>query len=249
MTTIDLCQLMLVAGVAAYLQTLTGFAFGLVMMCAIAILGLISLADAAIIVGILSVVNSVHILIRGWRYVAWREFWLVAGPSLAATIAGYAMLERVAASNLVLLQLILGVVIIAAAVQLVSRPHPLSKRSSARQFIVAGAAGGLMGGLFATAGPPLVYLFYRQPMAITSIRVTLVLVFTVGILLRTTLVVATGDFPFIPVLWSLLTIPVILAATEIAHRWPPVLSPETLRRVTFGLLLASGLGLAFKALI
>jgi uncharacterized membrane protein YfcA len=249
MTITDLCQLMLVAGAAAYLQTLTGFAFGLVMMGAVAILGLTSLADAAIIVGILSVVNSIHILIRGWRDVAWHEFWLVVGPSLAATIVGYAMLESVAASNLAVLQLILGLVIIAAAAQLVSKPQPLNIRSSASRFIVAGAAGGLLGGLFATAGPPLVYLFYRQPMAITSIRVTLVLVFAVGILFRTTLVVATGGFPFVAVLWSLLAVPLILAATEIAHRWPPAMSPKSFRRLTFGLLLASGLSLSLKALI
>ena len=59
MTAIDLCQLLLVAGVAAYLQTLTGFAFGLVMMGAIALLGLASLADAAIrVIRALKTVNT-----------------------------------------------------------------------------------------------------------------------------------------------------------------------------------------------
>ena len=249
MTIVDLCQLMLVAGAAAYLQTLTGFAFGLVMMAAIALLGLISLSDAAIVVGILSLVNAVHILVRGWREVAWPAFWLVIGPTLAATIAGYAILEHVAAANLAVLQLVLGLVIIAAAAQLLLRPHPLAEPSPPRHFIMAGAAGGLLGGLFSTAGPPLVYLFYRQPMAVATIRVTLVLVFTVSILLRTTMAVATGGFPYATVWWSLPAIPAILLATEIAHRWPPAMAPNTLRRLTFGLLLASGLSLSVQALL
>jgi uncharacterized membrane protein YfcA len=249
MTTIDLCQLMLVAGVAAYLQTLTGFAFGLVMMAAIALLGLTSLSDAAIIVGILSLANSVHIIVRGWRDVAWPAFWLVTGPTLAATIAGYVILEHVAAENLAVLQLVLGLVIIAAAAQLLLRPHPLAKPSPPRHFVMAGAAGGLLGGMFSTAGPPLVYLFYRQPMAVATIRVTLVLVFTVSILLRTTMAVASGGFPYATVWWSLLVVPAILLATEMAHRWPPAMAPNTLRRLTFGLLFASGFSLGVQALL
>jgi uncharacterized protein len=249
MTVIDLCQLLLVAGVAAYLQTLTGFAFGLVMMGAIALLGLTSLADAAIIVGILSLVNSVHILFRGWRDVAWREFWLVVGPTLAATVAGFAILENVAATSLAVLQLILGLVIVVAAGQLLLRPNPLEAPSSAHQFIVTGAVGGLLGGMFSTPGPPLVYLFYRQPLAAATIRVTLVLVFAGTIVLRTTMAVATGDFPYATLWWSLLTLPVILLATEVAHRWPPAVSTNNLRRLTFVLLLVSGLSLSIRALI
>ena len=247
MTIVDLCQLMLVAGAAAYLQTLTGFAFGLVMMAAIALLGLISLSDAAIVVGILSLVNSVHIRANIELLKAERDPKKIS--ALAATIAGYAILEHVAAANLAVLQLVLGLVIIAAAAQLLLRPHPLAEPSPPRHFIMAGAAGGLLGGLFSTAGPPLVYLFYRQPMAVATIRVTLVLVFTVSILLRTTMAIATGGFPYATVWWSLLAIPAILLATEIAHRWPPAMAPNTLRRLTFGLLLASGLSLSVQALL
>lgn len=243
-----LCQFMVIAGVAAYVQTLTGFAFGLVMMSAIGLLGLTSLAEAAVIVGSLSVVNSVHILARGWQYIAWREFWIVIGPTLAATVAGFGLLQYFAATNLAVLQLALGVVIIVAGSQLLLKPDPSPERSSVGRFIAAGAAGGLLGGMFSTAGPPLVYLFYRQPMPLAAIRVTLVLVFTLSLVLRTMIVVGTGSFPYLAVAWNLLVIPAILAATEVAHRWPPALSPRTLRSLVFILLLTSGLSLTAQAL-
>ena len=37
---------------------------------------------------------------------------------------------------------------------------------------------GLLGGLFSAGGPPLVYHFYRQPMAMEALRATLVAALT-----------------------------------------------------------------------
>lgn len=243
MTFPDLVWIMFLAGAAAYLQTITGFAFGLLMIGAIGLLGLTSLPDAATIVGILSLANSVHILVKGWRDVAWPEFRLVIGPSLVATVVGYAVLQIVAGINLGALQVILGLIIIGAGVQLLLRPDPLAVPSPSRDFIVAGAAGGLLGGLFATAGPPLVYHFYRQPMAGAAIRTTLVLIFAVGLVLRLVVVGVTGNMPHGSIWWCLTAIPAILVMTAIAKRWPPPLSPRTLRRLAFLLLVFSGLSL------
>jgi len=39
---------------------------------------------------------------------------------------------------------------------------------------------------------------------------------------------------------GLLAIPVVMAATYAARRWPPPLSPKTLRRIVFSLLFLSG---------
>ena len=55
------------------------------------------------------------------------------------------------------LRLILGVFITAAALQLVGKPHPWPERSGQGGFVAAGAAGGIMGGLFATSGPPVIW--------------------------------------------------------------------------------------------
>lgn len=65
------------AAVAAYVQTLTGFAFGLVMMGAIALVGLLPLPDAAAMVGMLTLVNATQMFAQGgWREIARHEFGL-----------------------------------------------------------------------------------------------------------------------------------------------------------------------------
>jgi uncharacterized protein len=248
MDLLNIALVLVLAGVAAYVQTLTGFAFGLLMMGGIGILGLLSLPDAAVIVSILTLINAVQVVWRGWRDVAWNEFGLAIGPSLVLIVVGYLVLEGMADINLVGLRLLLGLVIVAASIQLILRPHPLLKRSSSQSFILAGALGGFLGGMFSTAGPPLIYHFYRQPFPQASVRNTLVLIFGVNASFRLVLVGATGNFPFNAAWWALLAAPMVTVATYAAKRWPPPLSVLTWRRVAFSLLLLSGLSLAVPAL-
>ena len=62
MSLAELVGFLVLTGAAAYAQTLTGFAFGLITMAGVGLTGLLSLADAAMIVSILSMVNSMQML-------------------------------------------------------------------------------------------------------------------------------------------------------------------------------------------
>lgn len=244
-----LVGLVTLAGFAAYLQTLTGFAFGLIMMGGIGLSGLMPLPDAAVLVGCMVLVNAAQVLARGWRDIAWREFWPVIVASTVALAAGYGMLGVMVSASIDWLKLALGIVIIASSIQLALQPTPLPARSPTGSFIFFGAAAGLMGGLFSTAGPPLVYHFYRQPLSAASIRETLVAVFAVNAVIRLATVAAAGDMPRDGFWWSLLCIPAVMAMTFAAKRWPPPLSALSIRRLAFGLLLLSGLSLAAPAFL
>ena len=240
---------LLLTGVAAFTQTLTGFAFGLITMGGIGLTGLLSLPDAAMLVSILTLVNAVQMLLKGWRDVAWREFWLVMAASIPMLFAGYALLEWLAGTRADILRLILGLVIIVSSLQLARRPEPLARRSGDPSFLFFGAIAGLMGGLFSTAGPPLVYHFYRQPIAMVKVRETLVTVFALNAVFRTGLVAFSGNLPSGSVWSGLLAIPVVMGATYAARRWPPPVSPAMMRRIVFILLFLSGVSLGAPSLI
>jgi uncharacterized protein len=242
-----LAILVLLAGVAAYVQTLTGFALGLVMMGGIGLTGLMLLPDAAVLVSVLTLVNAMLVLARGWSDVAWKEFRLLIGASILSLVAGYGMLELLAGTSLDWVRLVLGLAIVASSIQLLFRPHTLPHRSPKATFIGFGAVAGLMGGLFSTSGPPLVYLLYRQPLPHVSVRETLLLVFAVNAVVRLGTVVAADRVPPMSTWWTLLAIPAVVLFTALARRWPPPVSVLTLRRLTFVLLLASGLALAIPA--
>src|SRR5215218_7416326 len=180
MSLVALIGFLALTGVAAYTQTLTGFAFGLITMGGVGLTGLLSLPDAAVIVSVLTLVNATQMLLKGWRDVAWREFGFVIASSIPLLFIGYWLLEWLAGTRADLLRLILGLVIIVSSLQLARKPEPLAKRSSDGSFLFFGGIAGLMGGMFSTAGPPLVYHFYRQPMPLAVIRETLVFVFALN---------------------------------------------------------------------
>jgi uncharacterized membrane protein YfcA len=244
-----LAGLLVLAGVAAYMQTLTGFAFGLIMMGGIGLSGLMPLPEAAVLVGCMVLVNAAQVLARGWRDIAWPEFWPVIISSLATLAAGYWLLGVMASASIDWLKMVLGVIIIASSLQLALKPQPLTVRSSSASFAFFGAVAGLMGGLFSTAGPPLVYHLYRQPLPAISIRETLVAVFAVNAVIRLAMVAAAGDVPRGGFWWGLLCIPVVMIMTVAAKRWPPPLSALSIRRLAFSLLFLSGLSLAVPALL
>jgi len=243
MSLVEVLGFLVLAGAAAYAQTLTGFAFGLITMGGIGLSGLMSLPDAAMIVSVLTLVNATQMLLKGWRDVAWREFWLVMASSVPMLFAGYALLDWLAGTRADLLRLILGLVIIVSSVQLARRPEPLARQSNDASFMFFGAIAGVMGGMFSTAGPPLVYHFYRQPIPMVKVRETLVTVFALNAVFRIGLVTFSGDLPSGSTWSGLLAVPVVMAATHAARRWPPPLSANMMRRTVFVLLFLSGVSL------
>lgn len=231
----------------AYLQTLTGFAFGLVVMGGVGLTGALPLPEAAVAVSLLVLVNAAQVLARGWRDVGGRELGLLLAGSLPLLGFGYWLLGRLADGNMAGLQLLLGAVIVVSAFQLLGRAGESPVRSSDASFVAFGAVGGLMGGLFSTAGPPVVYHLYRQPLPQTTIRETLVSIFAINAIVRLGLVAGQGKLTQAVVLVAIVAAPLVIAATFVARRWPPPLPRDTIRAIVFGLLALSGLSLAIPA--
>ncbi|WP_262299583.1 sulfite exporter TauE/SafE family protein [Microvirga sesbaniae] len=247
MSVAELIGFLVLTGAAAYAQTLTGFAFGLITMGGVGLTGLLSLPDAAMIVSVLTLVNATQMLLKGWRDVAWRKFGLVMAASIPLLFVGYWLLEWLAGTQADVLRLILGLVIIVSSLQLARKPEPLAKPSRDGSFAFFGGIAGLMGGMFSTAGPPLVYHFYSQPMPLATVRETLVTVFALNAVFRIGLVVLSGNLPSGSTLTGLLAIPGVMGATYAARRWPPPVSPGTMRRIVFILLFLSGVSLGAPA--
>ncbi len=239
---------LLLTGMAAYVQTLTGFAFGLITMGGVGLTGLLSLPDAAMLVSVLTLVNAAQMLLKGWRDVDWRRFGLVLIASWPFLFIGFNLLEWLAASRADWLRLALGFVIVISSLQLARMPEPLKQPSGAPSFLFFGSVAGLMGGMFSTAGPPLVYHFFRQPMPLVVVRETLVTIFALTALFRTGMVVASDQIPSASTLSGLFAIPAVIAGTHLARRYPPPLSPAVMRQVVFLLLFLSGVSLGAPAL-
>lgn len=241
--------LLAIVAVATWVQTVTGFALGLVLVAGVGLTGVIPISDAALLVTFLILVNAGLIAGRYWRYLAWRACMLTIAPSLVCAVAGYVLLRYLEADSVAWVKLVLGLVVVLSAVPLMLRPAPLSRMDSDASFLGAGAVAGLMGGLFATPGPPLVYHFYRQPMQAQVVRVSLVTIYAFIVTLRLGVVVASGAFPVRVLWWAALAVPMTIVTTYLADRWRPPIGEAALRRFAFGLLLISGLALALPPML
>jgi uncharacterized membrane protein YfcA len=239
-----IATLLLIVALAAYVQTVSGFALGLVLMAGVGLTGVIPIASAALLVTFLIMANAAILLARYWRFIALRACTLTILSSLLFSAVGYMLLRYLAHMSIGWVKLLLGLVIIASSLPMMIRPVRLSRMDSDAWFIGYGAIAGLMGGLFATPGPPLVYHFYRQPMEAQVVRVSLVTIFTGIVAVRLAVVLATGTFPLPVLWWSVLAVPATVMTTHFADRFRPPISDAAMRRFAFALLLASGLALA-----
>ncbi len=242
----SLSQFLIVAMVASYIQTVTGFAFGLILVGAASALDLVSIGFAAIVVSFTSLVN-VLVALRGSRDgIQWPLARSILLGLIPALVVGVVILDHLSSSTTEGLRVLLGMTILSGGLLLMMKPHPYPKVSKPWSFIATGAVGGITGGLFSVSGPPIVFHLYRQPIILYHLKTTLLMVFGVSTCLRIILVGLQGQISSEILLTSGLAAPLVMIATLAGKRYPPPLSDLTIRRFCF--LLLAGMGISLIAL-
>lgn len=243
----EVALLLGVVAFATYAQTITGFAFGLILMGSAVLLDLAPVAMVAILISILSLFNCMVALYKNYQNLDKQMVILCSVSGFFTLIFGVLILNILSEHSVNWLKIILGLAIILSSLMLIMRPTPQTTRSGPGSFLFFGGLSGLMGGLFSTSGPPLVFHFYRQPIAQKVIRDSLLLIFAINSLQRIAVVAWMGDLNLDILLLAGVAIPVVLIFTWIARRYPPPISDLALRRLAFILLLLSGMSLCFSA--
>lgn len=232
---------------ATLAQTLTGFAFGLVFLSLSAVFELASVADAANVATLLTVVNAVAFFRARREPLPWR---MMAPALVASTLSvalGLWMLHWLSASAALLLKALLGAAILASAIALARNGRPRDTLSPPSRFVMVGCLSGLMGGLFGASGPPIVYHLYRQPLAVDLIRRSLLLMFTFNASTRLALNVSTGGISLRALVLAAIAVPLVHGLTRVAMRWQRRIDVATLRRAVAALLVVSGGALLVSA--
>jgi len=225
---------------ATGIQNLTGFAFSLVLLGMLAMFELVPVIDAANAATVLTLMNAVSFFRLHRLQPEWRVIKPAILPSLVGVAAGVALLTWLSGNSVQWLRGMLGLAIVACALALLLDSQPRATVSGRPAFAIVGAISGLLGGLFSSAGPPMVYHLYRQPLSRDLVRQCLVLIFAINQVLRLILVVGTGHFSAYAVLLSAVALPVVHGVGWLQKRYMPPLEPVLLRRVVCALLLLSG---------
>jgi hypothetical protein len=248
MSGIDHLLFLAFVALASYAQTMTGFAFALILLGLTGLFSLSTLPEMVNAVNMLTLVNAVVALRGAGHELDWRMMRAPMIASLVGVAAGVAALEWIAGNAALLARVLLGLTILVCALMLVLRSRPLERPSSRASFVSFGLISGLLGGLFSAAGPPMVYHLYRQPLPLALIRNSLLILFAANATLRLTLVTATGNLSLSSIWLAAEALPIVVLVSWWVRRHGSGNSVQTVKRLVFGLLIASGLGLLVPAL-
>ncbi len=240
MDLIDAGLFLLLIGLGAFCQTITGFAMALIIMGGVVALDLALVQFSAAVVSIVSLVNVIAALRVSYRHVDRRLLAFVCLGLIPALLGGVVLLGFLSDSSHTLLRKILGLVIVMAGLLQLMKSQPWAQRSALGYASLAGFMGGLSGGLFSTGGPPIAFFMYRQPIAIEVIRATLLSIFAVSTLGRTLIITAAGHITTEILIISGVAIPLVLLSTALAQRATPYLSDMIVRKLVLALLILVG---------
>jgi uncharacterized membrane protein YfcA len=229
--------------VAAYVQTVSGFALGLIVMGVVGAFQLAPIPFAALVVSMISLLNVGLALWGRWADVDRRRLLAAALGMAPAVLVGLVLLHWLESTWTEGLRRLLGAFILGGGILLMLRPHVRRRPSPAWPSAAWGALAGLFGGLFSTGGPPIVYHLYREPMPVPAIRATLMAFFALTTLSRIAGTGLAGQIDATVLGWFAAGAPATLLGTLAGRRFPPRLPDHAMRRLAFSLLALLGLGL------
>ncbi|WP_375001563.1 sulfite exporter TauE/SafE family protein [Aeromicrobium sp. CTD01-1L150] len=239
---------------AAFLGGVVGFAYALVALPLLLLVGL-PLEEIVVINLVIALVTRILVLATRWRDVTWPRASRMVVGALPGTAAGLWAMGRVTEQNL---QIAAGLVVLLAVAGLIARDRwgrgeavgsgPARGRPSMEWAV--GTMGGFLGSTTSLNGvPPALLLAGRRTNA-RQVVADLAVFFVAGNLGTLVLLGIGGRLPIADVT-SFLTwwLPVALAGTWLGVRLGPLLPMAIFRRLTLGVIVASALIGLFQGLV
>ncbi len=156
---LEIYQLLLIAVIslaASYVQSVTGFGFGIVAM--IFLPSLLMYTEANVLSSILSSVTSVLVVIAMYRKIDWKN---LAFPLIGSFFANYIAITFMKNAKNEILILLLGVALLVLSAYFFFYSDKIKIRPTWYAGFIAGSISGVMSGLFAIGGPRVV-VYYMQ---------------------------------------------------------------------------------------
>ena len=158
----NILYIILLATGASFVQRTVGFGFGIFIMTALPFL-MPSYGEAVTLSGLLSLTSATVVMVKYIRYVTWKRLLPIFGAFVVMSTLAIFFLDRIEGR---MMRMILGIMLILISLYFTFFKEKLQKliRPTKGWQLGTGAASGVMGGLFAMHGPPVVlYLISSEP--------------------------------------------------------------------------------------
>lgn len=154
--------LILLAAGASFIQRTIGFGFGIFIMTALPFL-MPSYGEAVTLSGLLSLTSATIVMVKYLKFVTWKRLLPIIASFIIFSTIAICLLDKIEGQAM---RRILGITLILISLYFSffkARLQKLIRPTKGWQY-GTGAASGIMGGLFAMHGPPVVlYLIVSEP--------------------------------------------------------------------------------------
>ena len=240
---IILFSIFLLTIVASFIQRVSGFGFGIFVMMFFPFF-LPSYGESVMLSGLLAGSTALLIAIRNWKYIRWQMMWTVV---LFNLITSFLATEYMASLSNTTLKHCLGMVLILIALYFLigeGKKDNIFKSKPAQ--VTIGSISGVMGGMFAMPGPPVV-LYCISTLNDKREYVATLQAFSVVFNVGYTLFRAKVGFYYDDtILWWMTGLMGCLIGTSLGTQCFKVISNRTLKRIVYVLMMISGMVAIFK---
>ncbi len=238
--------LLVVIGVAAGMQALSGFGFAL-----LAVPVLVVVVDLRLAVIVVTLVSTVSTIVQWWE-----SRRVPVGPLvrrlLVSSVVGMPLgLWALATLDQRLMKALLGAAVLAGVALLAWHGGSAATLASDRRHpldLPAGVLSGVLATATSTNGPPLVFLLRVRGLEAREFRATLNRIFTISGVASLVMFAAAGQVRASDLPTAALAVPVMLLGVAVGIRARPRVPEAAFRRLTLTLLTLSGASALVSAL-
>ena len=224
--------------IASFIQRVSGFGFGIFVMMFFPFF-LPSYGDSVMLSGLLAGSTALMIAVRNWQYIRWK---LMGRVVLFNVIASYLATEYMRSLGNDIMKQYLGVMLILIALYFWFSEGKISRifKSKLTQITI-GSFSGVMGGMFAMPGPPLV-LYCISNIEDKREYVTTLQAFSVLINLCYTLIrFKAGFYSEDTWLWWFVGLFGVVIGSTLGGHFFEHISNRTLKYIVYVMMIVSGL--------
>lgn len=224
--------------VASFIQRVSGFGFGIFVMMFFPFF-LSSYGESVMLSGLLAGSTALMIAVRNRKYIRWRLMWLV---TFFNVLLSYIATEYMRSMSNDTLKQCLGVALILIAIYFFFGEGKMGRMFKSKPAqVTIGSISGIMGGMFAMPGPPLV-LYCISTLEDKREYVTTLQAFSVVFNLFYTLFrFKAGFYSDDTWLWWVAGLGGVMIGSSLGTRCFEVISNRTLKRIVYALMIVSGL--------
>ena len=227
--------------VASFIQRVSGFGFGIFVMMFFPFF-LPSYGESVMLSGLLAGSTALMIAIKNRKYIRWKMMWIVTFFNVLFSFIATEYMRSL--SNDVLKQC-LGVVLILIALYFLFGEGRMGRIFKSAQVTI-GSVSGVMGGMFAMPGPPLV-LYCISTLEDKREYVTTLQAFSVVFnLFYTIFRFKAGFYSDDTWLWWVIGLGGAIIGSSLGARCFDVISNRMLKRIVYVMMIVSGMIAFFK---